>query len=188
MNSFIEKDLEDFAEANIDALSLYMTLSDKAEVSMLGRQVPCAFGRIDMLAFYMHTIFVIEFKAVKAGEKELGQVMRYCSCVERTINPAEHMSFETYNAVFDYLIYDVRPIIVAPSFSESLLASNCTLITAAQSCDGFEFSSPWKRGTSKIVAKGNERLLEALQPASRFIAGLAIGDRVRNGFNAIVGE
>lgn len=185
---FLEKDLEDYAEANIDRLSAAILWGDGEQIEIAGRQIPCVFGRIDMIAFHLYTVYVIEFKAIQAGQKELGQVTRYCSTVESEIDPYKHMNFANFDRVGQDTHWLVCPVLVAPAFSESLFATNCLLIQATLQADGFAFCRAVYPGLSKIVRQQNDRLKLALSPIEKQIAGIGIGNRIKDNLSLFVGN
>lgn len=184
---FLEKDLEQYAEENIDSLSsAILWNNDKLEI--VGRQIPCAFGRIDMIASYLHIVYVIEFKAIQAGQKELGQVMRYCSTVEYEIDPYKHMNFNTFDHVGQDTIWHVYPVLVAPAFSESMYATNCILIRATPHQHGFTFNRATYPGIGKVIHQQNSKLKQTLLPIEKQIAGIGIGNRIKNTLSVLVGN
>lgn len=187
MVKFAERELEDYAEANLGKLSASILWSDAKIMDMLGRQVPCAFGRIDMLASHLYTIYVIEFKAVKATEKELGQVMRYCSIVEYTLDPYKHMSFANFDTLGAETIWNVCPVLVAPGFSDNLFSTNCMLIHAEKDGNGFAFNRAYRTGMSQVFKLQNAKLSEAILPFEKQVAGIGIGNRIKNNLSVFMG-
>jgi len=115
-----ESDLEQYTVNNLDKLKSCLFSSSKIEMNLIGTQIKCTFGRIDMLAWAERSLMVVEFKAVRAGEKELGQVMRYSTLIESVIDVYQHMSDVSFNFSSD-VPYKVYPVIVAPSSSSIIL-------------------------------------------------------------------
>lgn len=185
---FLEKDLEDYAEANMGSLSTAILWGGNDCLDVAGRQVPCAFGRIDMLAFHLNTIYVIEFKAIQAGQKELGQVMRYCSTVEYEIDPYKHMNFDSFSNAGQDTHWNIYPVLVAPAFSESMYATNCILIHAMPHQKGFSFSRATYPSISKVIHQQNSKLKQILLPIEKQIAGIGIGNRIKNNLSVFVGN
>jgi hypothetical protein len=57
---------------------------------ILGRQIPLAHGRLDVLAWNYGITYVIELKARPLQEKDIGQVLRYTHDVKRHLFVAFH--------------------------------------------------------------------------------------------------
>ena len=68
-----ESDLEQYTVNNLDKLKSCLFSSSKIEMNLIGTQIKCTFGRIDMLAWAERSLMVIEFKAVHAGETRVSQ-------------------------------------------------------------------------------------------------------------------
>jgi Holliday junction resolvase-like predicted endonuclease len=78
MADFTEKQLEDWLVDNWQQASkraLFPYLPPSYDIELIGRQVFCSVGIIDLLAFTGRTFLVIELKAVTADEKAVEQVI-----------------------------------------------------------------------------------------------------------------
>jgi hypothetical protein len=180
-----ESDLEQYTVNNLDKLKSCLFSSSKIEMNLIGTQIKCTFGRIDMLAWAERSLMVIEFKAVHAGEKELGQVMRYSTLIESVIDVYQHMSDVSFNFSSD-VPYKVYPVIVAPSFDKKISASNCILIQATpiEMWDGIVFNfDGYEPNSDADFLYGNDDLKGKLVDFERYVAGLAIGDTMRRTIN-----
>lgn len=170
--------LNDEAEKNFADFSRILTYDSKTDAILLGKYVPCAFGVIDMLILHLYVVYVVSFKTDQVGDRDLGEIMRNVWAVKTSLDVYGAMSMGTLNTVLDHIHEDVVPVIVAPSFDNSLMVSPCQLIKYTQTQGGISYSAYYHKGIAKAVSESNRQLVAALKPASKLIAGLAIGDRI----------
>ena len=83
---YLENDLQAFVERNfVGHLADWFGMSDRPlalSVRVLGAQVPCAAGLIDVLAMIGDQLVIVELKAQPVTERTVGQVLRYKTAVE----------------------------------------------------------------------------------------------------------
>lgn len=154
-NQWQESDLERFVLGDLTGLATVLSASN---LELLGTQVKCKFGRIDMLCYEALTVYVVEFKAVRASESTVGQVIRYASAV-RQVNPYPYLPDEDW-AYRDNPVH-VTTVIVAPSFDKNVLASVDHPIVATRNPDG-EFVLEW--ADISVVEQVDLTLEDAMQP------------------------
>lgn len=180
-NQWLERELEDYAKTNINALA-QMLVPDTDGFDMIGVQIPCLLGRIDMLCTWRMSLFVIEFKAVKATEKELGQTLRYSSLLQNLIDPYQHIAGENFFPIANRIDYRVIPVIVAPDFDKTLFVSNCTLVQAAKTGDGvFALNRAQFPFGLKDFERKNTQLQSLIAPYEKGLVGRAIGELIAMG-------
>lgn len=179
---WLEVTLENYVKNDIGALAMPLLLHSQRELNLIGTQIKCMYGRIDMLAWSENYLFVIEFKAVSAGEKELGQVVRYSNLIESVVNIYRHLDDFAFRVVVDPF-YRVVPVLIAPSFDKKLSSSSCLLVEASLD-DGhnFKFERYYGDLGDDDIACNNE-LRIALADFERYQAGKAIGDIMRRTIN-----
>lgn len=182
-----ESELENFACENIHVLGSALTM--KGELNLIGTQIDCVFGRIDMLCWHGRNLFVVEFKAVHAGEKEFGQVSRYCSVLDRVVSPYKHMT-EHFDVAASSVSFSIVPVIVAPSFDEKLFSTNSLLVKAEKVGDSdFKLS----RRTAEYGASGkferkNRKLSSLISDFEKHVAGLSVGQVVGSNLNNLLNQ
>lgn len=144
-----EKELEDFIEANpLVLFPIYFEGShEHLEVVVLGRQIRCRYGIIDLLigSYWRHqdipmfTVTVVELKAVTANQRTVEQVLRYMSAIEQ-INYYKFVprdDFMDYAHEIEHFV-TVESMIVAPKFDESITWYP-SRIEATKTASGFDF-------------------------------------------------
>lgn len=122
---WLEKELED-AIADDPTILLDAAygeyVHDRNYCRLLGRQVPCGTGIIDLLFTYGKQLYIVELKAVKATDATVGQTIRYKEAVKSATDDA----LFKYAAIPQKLriprsLYlsglDPECIIVAPTFT-----------------------------------------------------------------------
>lgn len=180
-NQWLEKELEGYAKTNINVLAQKLVM-DSEGFELIGTQIPCVLGRIDMLCTWRMNLFIIEFKAVKATEKELGQTLRYSSLLQNVLDPYRHVSDKNFYAIANRVSYGIIPVIIAPDFDKTLFLSNCLLIKATKTeTGGFSFgraSSPFKWSD---LEHQNNQLVSSLEGFEKGIVGRAIGELIAAG-------
>jgi len=157
MTTWLEKELEDYIVANPESLrhALYYGTDPEEQIEVLGRQVRCDAGIIDILIWvhspHHHFVWVVECKAVHETGRVVEQVQRYVDAVK--------------HADYEYEYYDgelhVAPLIIAPSFGKQFAETyNHRLVAARKTTNGFELSV-----ANDYRKNGNRQLLDALRPA-----------------------
>lgn len=147
MRDWQERDLERFVTKHPsilrDALSeLYMHDEQENEYPfvVLGTQIPCDFGKIDMLCAWSNRLYVVEFKAVMADEKAVGQTMRYVHSIQHNFDPRHHLASRYPHLKGTRIDWEIIPVIVAPSFSRPVYNCDFAFITAIRDQDNGSFS------------------------------------------------
>ena len=147
-NEWLEKELEDYIAADPVRFCEVMYPPGLFEISLLGRQVRCQFGIIDVLLWVRNVRFsyvvIVECKAKYEKGLAVEQVTRYQSAVEttdiysNTPSDAWPIYGTDYHGWARYIELETVPVIVAPSFDEKLLpAFSGALITAQKTPAGF---------------------------------------------------
>lgn len=141
---FKERELENYIVANLKTFTAQASdfwPLDDLDVTLLGRQVPCKYGIIDLLIQVGAMLWVVELKAVRADQKCVGQLRRY----ERAI--AELNPYEVLDTAGEMEIYanSVEPItatvLVAPSFTPDAMCAVDWAIVTEKRDDAFVFKS-----------------------------------------------
>jgi Holliday junction resolvase-like predicted endonuclease len=156
-----EKHLEDYAVAHID--DVFACVDKDMRVTIIGQQVPCRHGIIDLLAYYRGQLLVIEFKAVQADDKVAGQLERYKRAIQFLTVP-DFITLDimrSYPNLFDNMIATVA---IAPSFTTQALRAVDHCILSSRSGNEYTFEkAPYTR-----EPKGtNDKLKEVLRPFYR---------------------
>jgi hypothetical protein len=150
LSSYTEYELEEYLSSHF--LELTSLISHGAsQPILLGTQVQCPTGQIDMLGLARTTLLVVELKAVIATEKTVGQVIRYSSAIEHI---AEELVYDRLWEIYrtfpppvniDVLTFKCLPIIVAPGFSKEALKAmyyRGFTVGASKTNDQFSFWLP----------------------------------------------
>lgn len=171
-NEWLERELEEFVAADLYRFFGGMRSGSNIkdwELGIVGRQLRCRFGIIDLLVYSVHrdipipvyTITIVEFKAVQAEKKVVEQVMRYKAALDEIdiyeAVPSE--SFYDYAHMIDSYFF-VETMIVAPSFSDATKWYPNRVI-ANRNENGFDFS--FDEG-AKGTRHDNRELQTALRP------------------------
>lgn len=158
MNGWLEKELEDYAIANAPELFRYIT--GEPYVNVLGRQVRCPFGIIDLLAYQGLNLFIVEFKAVCADDKTAGQLFRYRQALSGLSLPDDY-TLEMMDACPLLMDIPISLVAVAPSFTNSAMRGIDVCITAKKNQNGFAFErAKWPEYDKKSI----DPLRELLRP------------------------
>jgi hypothetical protein len=131
-----ERELEDYAVAHIDEVFACLYSPPKHPVTILGRQVPCRHGIIDLLAYLGRVLFVIEFKAVKADDKVAGQLERYKRAIAAT-SFSDAITVEMALTIVNNEIAET--VVVAPSFTKEALRAVDICIISKRDGDKYTF-------------------------------------------------
>ena len=149
-NDWLERELEDYIVANSREFCGAIFPIDMYEISLLGRQVRCQFGIIDVLFWVRNVRFsyvvVVECKAKHEKGLAVEQVSRYQSAIQGaniyddTPSEAWPIFGTDYHGWARYIDLETLPVIVAPSFDNKLIpAFSGALITANKPSNGFSF-------------------------------------------------
>ncbi len=149
-NEWLEKELEDYIVAHPRELCAASFPYFKEQVSVLGRQVRCQYGIIDVLLWlYTDTtsiVLVVECKAKHEKGLVVEQVKRYqaaieCADIYRGLPDDAWSQYGTdYLGWAQHIEIQAHPIIVAPSFDAKFVATfQGTLVVAQKIIDRFEF-------------------------------------------------
>ena len=146
MADFTEKQLEDWLVDNWDAehgkaLFPYYP-SIRKGVELIGRQVHCQHGIIDLLAFTERSFIIVELKAVIADEKVVEQVIRYQRSIEEAALATEFdvslgmgLGYPSGEAT------DTTSVVIAPGFTRKALKTLGLIgMPVIASFDGCNFS------------------------------------------------
>lgn len=194
-NEWLERELEDYIVEHPRELcaSAFQYFNEQATV--LGRQVRCQYGIIDVL-IWLHSdttsqVLVIECKAKHERGLAVEQVKRYQAAIEWAdiysgLPRDAWPEFGTSNHGWArYIEIYTHPVIVAPSFDEKLLATfHGTLVTAQKVGNSFDFRCV---GDSYPDNQGqlNDALAPVIKRAQIDAKAKHITESLRNGFPSI---
>jgi predicted outer membrane lipoprotein len=146
MADFREKVLEDYTCKYPDKLlkALQYWYSEGSKAWLLGKQIATTFGVIDALMVIDTDLFVVEFKAVQATQKDVGQLQRYRSAI-RQCNPYRVLNGDALYAL-DLVravekLHDVKLMLVAPSFTKQALLGADACIEATHANGTFTYKA-----------------------------------------------
>lgn len=170
-NEWLEKELEDYIVANQREFCGAIYPVDMFEISLLGRQVHCQFGIIDLLFWVRNVRFsyavVVECKAKHEKGYAVEQVTRYESAIrgadiyDDTPSDAWPIFGTDYHGWARYIDIETLPVIVAPSFDEKLIpAFRGALVVAKHTGSGFAF----ERIGGAPAPEGQDQLNQVLRP------------------------
>lgn len=156
-----EKVLEDYAVENWQ--DIFRCVSSiggvEHECTVIGRQIPCRHGIIDLLAYSRYSLFVVEFKSVLADDKVVGQLQRYKRAIENLPLP-KFVTLDMIPVVESLRV--VQTIVVAPSFTKRALWGADFCIEAKRFVDGhFEFRPAEYQSGNR---RADEQLRDSLTP------------------------
>ena len=167
---WLEKVLEDHIAANPHELGGVIFGSDY-EISLLGRQVPCQYGIIDVLLWARNENFsyvlVVECKANHEKGLAVEQVSRYAAAVEDADMydglPEDAFPNQRQNRRGWMQHIEIRtiPIIVAPSFSNQLQTTYGGVLIEAKQTEGIFF---FERKDGLVRPPTQRRLDAVLSP------------------------
>jgi hypothetical protein len=170
---WLEKSLEKYVLSNMDELSKAIYAGTPQKITLLGSQIKCRYGIMDILCHDQFNVYVVECKAVEADESVVGQAMRYCNSLEYVLNPYFHLPDALLESSAEHVNYHIGSIIIAPSFCKKLRGSNCILIQATHKGDG-QFSL--ERYAPEMNGFDDTDLEEMLIPFAQMIADRAVAD------------
>jgi hypothetical protein len=158
MSEWKEKELEDYVVDHLD--DVFSLITENPHVTLLGRQVRCRYGIIDILAFQGSTLFVIELKAVKADDNTAGQLQRYRHAIDRVGLP-EHFTLELLDTFPILCDFPISLVVIAPAFTDKAVYGVDLCFKATKTDTGFAFA--WEHGP-KGDKKASATLMSTLRP------------------------
>lgn len=191
MGTFKESELERYLLLHPNELqaALFEQYNPDEPIKILGSQIRCPTGRIDMLAYWKRTLFVIELKARQATERTVGQVYRY---VLPTRFYAERVAIDKLFDMFgmDALAYPnieplARAVVIAPTFTDEALRAlsyDGYAICVRETEEGFELYRP-SRWANLFEATELER---ALWPMADWMIGESYGRQIELTYRQLV--
>jgi hypothetical protein len=162
-NGWLEKELETYAVTHMG--ELFQPIIGDLPVKILGCQVRCMFGIIDLLAYQGVNLFIVEFKAVTADEKTTGQLHRYKQAICNLSLP-DGYTREMMDACPMLLDFPISLVAVAPAFTDSAMRGIDVCISARKQVDRFTFERAKWPGYDRDSA---DSINELLRP---YLAGL----------------
>lgn len=192
MIDWLEKELEDYVVANPQEFEPLIFGSNTYTVSVLGRQVRCQYGIIDALLWARNEKFsfvlVVECKAKHEKGLAVEQVSRYIAAVEDA-DMYEGLPDDAFpnwktgcRGWMQHITIKTLPVIVAPSFSDQLLATYTGILIAAEKV-GDKFILNRKDG--HIRPPKQEQLDAALFPVIQRAQADAKGRAISESFKHI---
>jgi hypothetical protein len=195
MSDWKEKELEDYIVANpFELFADYEIVPLSLQIRLLGRQVRCKYGIIDLLyclssaeewRAYPH-IYILELKAVQADKKTVEQMERYKAAVNdidlyKYVPPGD---FLHYAHMIDNFM-TINTMIVAPSFHESIRWFEIQKLTDRTDA-GFTFR---KAESSPDGWASNDELEAAMVPALKMATRKSkfwfVSSRMRAGLDSL---
>lgn len=113
-----EKELEDYVASNPPELIGLLSCST---LELMGRQVKCHTGIIDLMFASGLGLYIVEVKAVCADEKAVGQVVRYVEAIKMATEKTfwKYVPSPEDKAHLIDEIFPPVPVIIAPSFTQA---------------------------------------------------------------------
>lgn len=194
-NEWLERELEDYIVEHPYELCSKSFPYFKEQVSVLGRQVRCQYGIIDILLWmYSDTtsmVLVVECKAKHEKGLVVEQVKRYQAAIEyadtyRGLSDDAWPQYGTeYHGWAQHIEIQTHPIIVAPSFDTKFVSTfQGTLVAAQKINDGFEFQEvhgPYPSDQGQL----NDALAPVIKRAQIDAKAKHITQSLRDGFPSI---
>lgn len=173
MNDWLEKELEDYIVANPYDIE-ELIFGKHFDISVLGRQVRCQYGIIDVLMWAHNENFsyvlVVECKAKHEKGLAVEQVSRYRAAIDdaRTYDNLPDDAFPDWRTGYigwmHHVSIETIPVLIAPSFSDQLTATYTGVLIAAQQTDsGFALT----RKDHNVRPPTQEQLDTVLAPVIR---------------------
>lgn len=184
LNTYRESDLQSYIENRIERdFTEWLPLF--GQFRLLGTQVPCVFGIMDILGACNNRPVVVELKAEPASERVVGQVLRYRAAVADVFQgQVFDLSFSHEQRDNDIQLGDIEPIcvVIAPSYHDMALASLTRIgwPLVAQRLDEGHFSITQNPSKSLRVPREQTHLAKLLQPISSAYYGQSIGVTIAN--------
>jgi hypothetical protein len=193
MGEWLERELEDYIVAHPRELCATAFMYFTEDVSVLGRQVRCQYGIIDVL-LWVHSetvshVLVVECKAVHEKGLAVEQVTRYQSAIEfagiyDNLPSDAFPEYGTNNHGWAHHIEIVtHPVLVAPSFDKKLVSTfHGSLVTAQKIDGGFSLASSGGRLYTDGQGQLNDALAPVIRRAQTDAKAKHITEALRNGF------
>lgn len=157
MADFTEKQLEDWMVANwhngcSNMLFPYVANPERS-IELVGRQVRCANGIIDLLAFVGRTFAIVELKATTVDERVIEQVIRYQRAIEdASIDTEFDISLSAGWGYPSGQATATFPVVIAPGFTARAIRTLSLIgqpVIASFDNGAFMFSTPqYERATT----------------------------------------
>lgn len=135
-----ERELETYTYRHIGKLAeaMYGIPETELHYSLLGSQIETSAGIIDCLFMVEGLLYIVEFKAVIASEKAIGQLQRYRAAIERQtffgVLEEQDVSAFVYGLVLAELKPSIQLCLVAPEFTkEAVLGADLCVRTHEES-------------------------------------------------------
>lgn len=178
MNVYLEGELQSYTERHIER-DFTRWLPLLKPFRLLGAQVQCANGFIDILGVSGYRPVIVELKAELATEKVVGQVLRYRAAVQDTFER------QVYDLVLPdhqddrIIIEDTAPacVVIAPAYHDKAVAGleHFAWLLEAQPLDNGGFSIVGHKSVRKHYAYDQPKLADLLQSVSAEYLGWRIG-------------
>lgn len=196
MNEWLEKELEDYVVAHPQELCAKAFQYFHHDVSVLGRQVRCQFGIIDVLLWMRDEnasyVLIVECKAKHEKGLAVEQTTRYQQAVsyagiyDDLPSDAWPTLDEDNDGWGQYIDIQTVPIIVAPSFDRKLAATyHGTLITAQKVGDKFIFDYASGNTCPSVQNELDAALAPVIYRARTSARAQHISRRLKNGLSVI---
>lgn len=149
MNDWNEAELEQYI---VDHVPEFVG-STGLTVRLLGRQIPCYYGIIDLLIQVGVSVWLVELKAVPANQKAVGQLQRYQKSILE-VSPYQDLTPQEFDLYGPRIDTTVHTVLVAPSITDDAVMGVDFAFIATKNGDEFEFTStyiPYQRGANAIL-------------------------------------
>lgn len=173
VEAYLERDFRDWCD-------IFGAYPPRGDVRLIGSQVPCVSGIIDILATVKNTPMVIELKAVPVTERVIGQVMRYRSAVSDAFSTRCWDIRGETGLDFDFCYGEdqVLCVIIAPDYDRASMNSITHLgwpLVATMQDDGrFDIRSAWRKRARRIGYE-SPTVSDLLDGTARQLLGANIG-------------
>lgn len=181
MNPYREADLQTYVERNFMQLATW-GLPCAFPVRLLGAQVPCANGIIDVLGVLGYLPVIVELKAVTVTEKVAGQILRYRAAVEDTfMQQCCDLAYDLgYWTEIELGVNPAMCVVIAPQYERSAVDALCGcawLLQAELIADG-SFAIQTFTDGRRHTALSQSRLATLLAPVVREYVGWRLGSAI----------
>lgn len=181
MNTFLEADLQAYVERNFTQLTSW-GLPFALTPRLLGRQVPCANGIIDVLGVLGHLPVIVELKAVTVTEKVAGQILRYRAAVEDTfMQQCCDLAYDLgYWTEIELGVNPAMCIVIAPQYERSAVDAlcGCAWLLQAEPIANGAFAIQTFTDGRRHTALPQPKLATLLAPVVREYVGWRLGSAI----------
>lgn len=178
MNAYLESELQSYTERHIER-DFARWLPFLKPFRMLGSQVQCANGFIDILGVSGYRPVIVELKAELATEKVVGQVLRYRAAVQDTFERQVCDLVIPDHQNDNIILGDIEPacVVIAPAYHDKAVAGlgHFAWLLEAQLLDRGNFSIVAHKSARKHYAYDQPKLDDLLQSVSAEYLGWRIG-------------